>query len=488
MLKKLSIPVLITFIVLFFIETMGLLSCSKAAIEPVLKTDTIIKAAVDSGLTIYSAPAGTLKNNDYTVQVRNEGGTWHEIFEYNAVNMNKGPFTGTVTTPINNQTFAYFDSSFKTRIEVKVTMNNRASINSVRIRPTSYGIAYTESGYSISFFLDQPRNVSVEFNDDIYHNLFLYANAPEVNPPKDGDAGVIYYGPGLHNAGNITLGTGQTIYLAGGAVVNGIISGNNITNSTIRGHGILQNGRILINNSNHITIEGIIIINSPGWTIVPSQVDSSLIQNVKIINQGVSTDGTDASGCNGLTFDNIFYRIPDDCISIKCNNVTRPNKNIIIKNSTFWSDAAHCILFGPEGNGTSTSGVEITNCDFLECKYPTSDFWGVIGITNGGSQTIRDITIEDSRVEDISCSNLVSFRIEADQWSPTPGGPIKNIVFRNITFNGSNANANYIKGYDDTRSVDSVTFDNLQINGQHIMSALQGNFTIGPFATNVIFK
>jgi hypothetical protein len=209
---------------------------------------------------------------------------------------------------------------------------------------------------------------------------------------------------------------------------------------------------------------------------------------VKIINQGVSTDGTDASGCNGLTFDNIFYRIPDDCISIKCNNVTRPNKNIIIKNSTFWSDAAHCILFGPEGNGTSTSGVEITNCDFLECKYPTSDFWGVIGITNGGSQTIRDITIEDSRVEDISCSNLVSFRIEADQWSPTPGGPIKNIVFRNITFNGSNANANYIKGYDDTRSVDSVTFDNLQINGQHIMNALQGNFTIGPFATNVIFK
>ena len=68
------------------------------------------------------------------------------------------------------------------------------------------------------------------------------------------------------------------------------------------------------------------------------------------------------------------------------------------------------------------------------------------------------------------------------------GGPIRNVVFRNITYTGKNINANYIKGYDDTRCVDSVTFENLQINGQRILSAEQGRFHIGPYATNVIFK
>lgn len=488
MFKKLSFPIILSLIALFFFETMGLLSCSKTTIEPITKTDTTtVKAVVDSGLYIYDAPAGTLQNKDYTVQVRNEGGTWHEIFEYNAVNRNKGPFTGS-QVPLSNQTFAYFDSDFRNRVEVKVTVNSRASINNVRIRPISYGITCTKSGYSISFFLDKPRNISVEFEGDTYHNLLLYANAPEVNPPKDGDAGVIYYGPGLHNAGNITLGTGQSIYLAGGAVVNGSIKGTNITNASIRGHGVLLNGNIQLSNSSYITIEGIIIINSPGWTIVPSQLNNSLIQNVKIINNVVSSDGTDVSGCSDLTFDNVFYRIPDDCISLKCNKVTKPNKNILIKNSVFWADAAHGILIGPEGNGLSTSGVLITNCDFLEAKSSGADYWGVIGITNGDNMTIRDITIEDCRVEDFQYSNLVSFRIETNQWTTAPGGPIKNIVFRNITFNGDNSNANYIKGYDDTRSVDSVTFDNLQINGQRIMNAQQGNFTIGPFATNVMFK
>ena len=61
-------------------------------------------------------------------------------------------------------------------------------------------------------------------------------------------------------------------------------------------------------------------------------------------------------------------------------------------------------------------------------------------------------------------------------------------MFRNITFNGNNKNPNYIKGFDETRCVDGVTFENLKINGQHILNAEQGNFIIGPNAKNIIFK
>ena len=452
-----------------------------------LTANPMLPGPADPGLIIYDAPSGAEKNNDYMIQVRKESGEWHELFGYNAVNMNKGPYPDAVKVPLNSQTFAYFDSDFHNRIEVKVT-RNKGTFTTVRIRPSSYGISILQNGNSVSFYLDQPRKISVEFDGDIYHNLFLFANGTEVNPPGEGDAGVIYFGPGLHEAGTINLNSGGTIYIAGGAIVRGNIRGTGITGATVRGHGILQNGGIRINNSSHITIEGIIIINSPGWCIVPNQVDSSIIRDVKIINKGVSTDGSDPSGCRNLTFDNVFYRIPDDCISVKCYKVTRSNLDMVIRNSVFWSDASHCILIGPEGNGMSTERLLISNCDFLECKYTGSDYWGVFAITNGDNMTIRDITIENCRVEDFSCSNLVAFRIETNMWVKAPGGPIRNVLFRNITYNGRNANDSYIKGYDSTRCVDGVIFENLQINGHRILSAGQGKFQIGPYATNVIFR
>jgi len=312
-----------------------------------------------------------------------------------------------------------------------------------------------------------------------------------MNQPKEGDPVIKYFGPGYHEAGTITLNSGETVYLAGGSIVRGSIRGTGISNASIRGHGILQNGGIRIDNSENIKIEGIIIIDSPGWTIVPNQVDNSIIRDVKIINKTISSDGADPSGCKNLTFDNVFFRIPDDCISIKAmqrSKVNRPNLDMVIKNSVFWSDAAHCILIGPEGNGTSTERVLITNCDFLECQYKGSDYWGVFGITNGDNMTIRDITIENCRVEDFSYSNLVAFRIETNQWVKAPGGPIKNVIFRNVTYNGKNINPNYIKGYDSTRCVDGVTFENLQINGKRILNAKEGGFQIGPYAKNIVFK
>lgn len=451
-------------------------------------TSSLLHAGtVDPGLIIYDAPAGTVQNQDYSIKVRKEGGEWHDLFGYNAVNMNKGPKADPAPMTLNSQTFTYFDSDFKQRLEVKVTKNN-GEFTSAQIRPAAFGIPFKKSGNSISFYLDKPRKISIEFDHDLYHNLLLFANNIDVNPPKEGDPDVTYFGPGYHDAGSIEMSSGKTIYLAGDAIVRGNIKGTGLTKASIRGHGILQNGGIKINNSSHITIEGIIIIDSPRWTIVPNQVDSSLIHDVKIINKDNGSDGADPSGCRNLTFDNVFFRIPDDCISIKAYKVTRPNLDMVIKNSVFWSDAAHCILIGPEGNGSSTERVTISNCDFVECKFPVPEYWGVFGITNGDNMTIRDITIENCRVEDFSYSNLVSFRIETNVWVKVPGGPIKNIVFRNVTYNGRNINPSYIKGFDETRCVDGVTFENLQINGKHIRNAQQGNFKIGPYATNVVFK
>ena len=64
---------------------------------------------------------------------------------------------------------------------------------------------------------------------------------------------------------------------------------------------------------------------------------------------------------------------------------------------------------------------------------------------------------------------------------------IENITFRNVSYNGRNANPNRIYGYDAERAVEGVQFINLRINGQLILSPEQGNIELNEHAKGVSF-
>ena len=61
--------------------------------------------------------------------------------------------------------------------------------------------------------------------------LLLFANPLETDTPKQGDPNVVYFGPGVHKPEKIALQSGQTLYLAGGALVKAevLAQGSNIT-------------------------------------------------------------------------------------------------------------------------------------------------------------------------------------------------------------------------------------------------------------------
>ena len=444
-------------------------------------------ALEDKVLIIYDAPSGITHNSSYTVQVRKAGGEWKDLYEYDAeVGRHKGTF---------HSSFVYFDSDFSKKIEVKVT-KNEGSIDKVRIRPASYGVKYKQNGNAISFTLDKPLKVSVEFNGDIYNNLQVFANPIENNRPKEGDPGVIYFGPGLWNPGVITLRDNQILYIAGGAVVRGSINVNNAGNVKIIGRGILDNSNhsssdktrmIKITNSSKVTIDGIFITDSQQWTIVPSGSDQVIINNVKILNNVIYSDGIDLVSCQNVVINDVFIRNGDDCISIKARG-TEPNRDISITNSIFWSDAAHAILIGPEANATVTERINFENNEVLELNCPGKEWWGAFGITNSGNQLIRDISFKNVNVDDFTLSDLFNIRIDTNRYVSTPGNCVKNIKFINISYNGSNKNTNLIKGFDEKRYVDSIYFQNLRINGKLILNPGDANLAIEPFAYHVIFS
>ena len=76
---------------------------------------------------------------------------------------------------------------------------------------------------------------------------------------------------------------------------------------------------------------------------------------------------------------------------------------------------------------------------------------------------------------------------------------INNVLFKDITYNGDNAEISIIAGYDSSRTVSNIVFDNLVINGMKISDGMPGKpkwyktgdmarIFIGEHVENVVFK
>ena len=443
------------------------------------------QAQTDPGLVVYPGPSGATRNSTYTVQVRKEGGTWQNLFCY-GTNAGQHVGRGTQTSVV------YFDADFSSRIEVQVVKAS-GTVTGVRIRPTSYGMQFTRNGNTVSFFMDRPRKLSIEFNGDIYNNLQVFANPLEVNPPKQGNAGVTYFGPNVANAGTINLTSNQTLYLAGGAVVTANVTINNSSNVKILGRGILVQGTsrygIGTTGSSNVTIDGIIIFNErQQWTVVPATTNDIIINNVKLLCAEIYSDGIDPCSCQRLVISDCFIRSGDDDISIKARG-SSPNTDITVKNTILWGDGAHGVLIGPEGSGAITSAITFDSIDVLEVNCPAgAEWWGVVGITCSGNVTMRDMTFKNFNIDNFTLSELFNIRIESNQYVSTPGAAIRNIKYINWSYTGPNTNSNLIQGYDATRTVDSVYFINLRINGNLVLNAAQAKCQIGSNAFHIFFQ
>lgn len=151
-------------------------------------------------LITYPAPQGTELKNDFTVKVRQPGGEWQAIATYPV----KVDEVKEARHHVELASMSYFD--FNGEVEVSVTAH-KEEIETARIRPLSYGITPQVSRNTLTFKLNSPRNLSIEVNGDIFHNLHLFANPidrnnplkPGMNPKKlKKNRNLIYFGPGIH--------------------------------------------------------------------------------------------------------------------------------------------------------------------------------------------------------------------------------------------------------------------------------------------------
>jgi hypothetical protein len=284
----------------------------------------------------YPAPEGAVGNTDFSVKIRTSGGEWSDLFTYLVrVDMHD----------VRESSMATFD--FEGSVEVEVTYN-REPLREVKIRPLARQIGYSAEGNAIRFQLDRPGHLSIEANGDRFHNLHLFANALEEGAPdsqspdvfliEPGDYAVnekvkprkestIYFGPGMHRFedGLFYVPSNKTVYLAGGAVVVGSFVCDHVENVNIRGRGIIYLRdiekttywrSIQIDLSHNITVEDIISIDPPHYSIHLGQSENVHIRNFKSFSTRGWCDGIDMMSCKNVNIEDVFLRTSDDCIAI----------------------------------------------------------------------------------------------------------------------------------------------------------------------------
>ncbi len=435
--------------------------------------------AAHAAVVTYPAPEGARLNDSFGVEVR-ECGTeeWQPVDVYNVLvdEVSDGRHK------VVNSSMAYFD--FDGRVDVRVTPRGRR-IESVAVRPSSYGIDHSEREGSIYFSLDRPRKLSVEVNGDIFDNLQLFANAIDTEAPTAKqlkklrkDKNYIYFGPGYHVFDTLQVRSGQRVYVAGGAVVDGVIEVSDASDVRVSGRGMVYPHRkmgLRVQRSNNVTVEGLFTTQC-----AVGQSDSVHIENVKLMSYYGWGDGFNVFASNNISYNDCFARTSDDCTTIYATRKGYQGgcRNIRFENMILWADVAHPIMIGLHSETERREVIEdalYRNIDVLDMKEKQIDYQGVFAITCGDDITVRNIRFEDVRVENFRQGKLIDIRICYNKkYCTAPGLAVEDIYFKNIYYNGDRSELSMIIGYDETRKVRGVHFDNLVINGEKIYDKMPG--------------
>ena len=415
----------------------------------------------------YPAPAGEPLASDYEVTANGQ-----QVDVYTARTLDP-PFAGKQWDFGGPYSFANFDTDGPVEVRIK----SKRSLAKTVIRPASaVAKVEPEGDHTLRLTLDGPRKFSVE-PDGRKGPLLLFANPLEQNPPKPGAPGVIYFGPGIHQADKIVVTNNQTLYLAGGAVVKGGVSAQG-ENIRIAGRGILDSSdyewrkgptpHVVSIRGTNVEVSGITIRGASHWTIVPRDSRQVTVRGVKLCGSRVQNDdGINPCNSQDVLITDCFIRTDDDCVAMKGLELRGPDSNVervTVENCVLWCDRARIFLLGHESRAPFMRGITLRNLDIIHFTMTAFLF------EPGEEMRLEDLTAENIRVHGEGQNELIRLKPVVNQYmrNKVPGY-ISDIRFRNLTVSGSPGPYRVqISGADEKHGVRNVIFDNVGILGQRL--------------------
>lgn len=469
-------------------------------------------------LVVHPAPDGEPASDGYEVYADGR-----QVFCYTSFRLDTDSKQTIVGRPVSPVSFCCFD--FEGRVEIEIRFLDglkKAGIDTreVVVRPLARGIKPKVKDGRVRFRIDKPGPITIEPGGSLKHVLHIFANPPEKDVPDPKDPNVLYFGPGIHEVREKDLKSGQTVYIAGGAVVYlkpipdeqrtgkheaygldvywtgpGLFTSTRQKNVTVRGRGILCGRRSLDHRQRgplvkfefieDLKVEGIVIRESPVWSLNMVNCQRVHVQNVKVIGHFVNNDGIVVGGTSDALVEDCFSHNADDSLEIK---VWQPQKNVTFRNCVVWNDIGGSFGLFHEC-GAELSNVLFENCTVLH-STDGSSVCPVVGLKVTGPGNVHDIRFENIVIEDVSSEKRPALKLinNWDDWhieyatkpgspyellSPPkhdpPYAPIRDVVFKNVkVLNCRNTDIALIS--DGAASpIENVTFDNVVINGKKLV-------------------
>lgn len=410
-------------------------------------------------------------------------------------------------TPIAS--YAVFD--FKG--EAKVEVNTMYDVRWVDVRPlrTSIKPEYTGDN-SFLFKMKSPENLSIELNGRIRQQpLFIFAGKPELEKPMKSDTNVVWFEGGkLYQNVLLNLKDNQTVYIEGGAVVQGYILAQGKKNIKICGRGILdgtfnkategnRNRFINMRDCENVSISDIVLHNGTTWQVGLFHCNGAQINGVRIVSESGGDDGMDIVRSKNVVIDGVFAHTKDDCIAIKSNGKypgEDATDNILVKNCIFWNSLwGNAIEIGFELYSDEVKNIRFENIDIIHVEDGAA-----MSIHNAGQSNVHNVVFENIRVEDAD-QKLFDVAIFFSQWGPDGirdpefikksylhgawdgvqkvpegkeeyhsqfRGKISNIVFRDIKVVGGLLPFSVFHGFDKVKNVSDIQIKNLTYMGKKL--------------------
>lgn len=394
------------------------------------------------------------------------------------------------------ESFVYYTddgsfSAFECDGEVIVEVEMPRTPPEVRILPLSLGIEPEIDGSRLTFTMSPGQKALVEIFE--WEQLFIYANAPVKEKPEPDAEGVHYFAAGQwYEVGELQLQQGELLYIEGGAVVSGRIRAYNADDITISGNGVLNGAYyreygegghfVSLGGCTGVTVEDIIMVNTPGWMLVFYECEDVQVSGIKQISDGHGSDGIDIVASRNVRIEDCLLSNGDDCIVVKSrvqrhfrdsvDSTGKGAQNIRVERCAVQANGGgQAFEIGHELMIDPVSDISFKDCDVLGVHGQG----GVFGIHNCDEATVSNVLYEDIRV-DHYYNKLIDFRIIKSRWSRQPdAGHVKNVTLRNIHVTNNIYNQGYsislIGGYDAEHQIENVLIEDFYINGKKITNA-----------------
>jgi len=466
--------------------------------------------------TIHPSPAGVAASPLYEVEVNGKPVFVYpcrvgDIYDANGA-VRKDPPETTTAQPA---AFCSFDMEGAVEVKVRLIGSAVMTPSDPVIRPLKSGVKSSIEADGLHFTIPNPGQYSVEPRGSTstpVSPLLIFANPPETDIPNPKDPNVLFFGPGEHVIGWKSVKSGQTVYLAGGAVVYGHLIIGNAKGVKIMGRGILDSSRsprkgerkmtnefgrrdvqMHIGHCHDVLVEGICLVDSPAWTLHVLESSDITIRNVKIITWRENGDGIDVNNSQRIHVSDCFLRTWDDALVVKATlgpptggkPKSRADKwvpddlalypaglvrDITFENCVVWLDRAHALEIGLETSGTEIANITYRNIDIIHDNHLAA-----IDIGIGDRARVHHILYENIRIEDSHAGPLIRLYTgpcytSIDNQMGLDYGPISDVTFNNVDVLTSTKPRILLEAQSinpaSTARIDRILFQNLKINGK----------------------